>query len=178
MTLTNLSTGLLPCSVLFLLLSCSSPADKKAATADSTVINHPLISSDSFELPGFDVEVQLSAKAEEKLNKDKESVIVAAYISATPKDSTTNKEYLKYGELSITSVEKELKDSRNATISGIRIRRSLYDSLVENSINVLINVYSGRRSTKVNLLDCGILQDSLKNLAGRKFFIQGKLIGE
>lgn len=178
MTLTNIPTGLLPCTLLFLLLSCSSPADKKAVTADSTVISQRPINSDSFELPGFEVEVQLSAKAEEKLKKDKESVIVAAYVSATPKDSAANKEYLKYGELSISAVEKELKEGRNAAISGIRIRRSLYDSLVENSINVLINVYSGRRSTNVNLLDCGILQDSLKNLAGRKFFIQGKLIGE
>jgi hypothetical protein len=39
-------------------------------------------------------------------------------------------------------------------------------------------VYSGRKSTNVNLLDCDILQDFVSVVKGKRFLIKGKLIGE
>jgi hypothetical protein len=45
-------------------------------------------------------------------------------------------------------------------------------------MNVTVNVFSGRRSTKVNLLDCDIAEDSVSAVGGKRFVIKGKLIGE
>lgn len=88
------------------------------------------------------------------------------------------KEYVKNGEFAIGSREKELRSERVAKFEGIRFSKILYDSLVPKSMVVLINVYSGRRSTDVNLLDCGILQDSIHLVAGKRSLLKGKLIGE
>jgi hypothetical protein len=43
---------------------------------------------------------------------------------------------------------------------------------------LLINVYSGRKSSPNNLLDCGIYEGALKAVQGQSIPISCKLIGE
>jgi hypothetical protein len=43
---------------------------------------------------------------------------------------------------------------------------------------LLINVYSGRKSSPNNLLDCGIYEGSLAAIQGQSIPISCKLIGE
>lgn len=175
-------SGIYP--VLVFLLSCSSHKEEKkiepAVKNDSLVLNNNYdveFKGDSVVIPSFEIEIKLSNKAEEKLKKSKETIIVAAYFSGIPKD-TTLKEYVKTGEYAIGSCEKELQNERIAKFEGIRFSRSLYDTLSAKSLVVLINVFSGRKSTKVNLLDCDILQDSISKIKGKRSVIKGKLIGE
>lgn len=169
---------------LVFLLSCASAEEENKnepkAKNDSLPVNtngEVQFTGDSVEIPSFEIELSLSDKAEEKLKAGKETVIVAAYFSGIPKD-TTLKEYVKTGEFAIGSHEKELRSERVAKFEGVRFSRSLYDSLSPQSMVVLINVYSGRRSTSVNLLDCGILQDPVSLVKGKRSLIKGKLIGE
>lgn len=170
--------------ILVFLLSCSSQKEQdkneQQTKNDSLLLNknnEVQFIGDSVEIPSFGIELNLSNKAEEKLRAGKETIIVAAYFSGTPKD-TMLKEYVKNGEFAIGSREKELRNERVAKFEGIRFSKTLYDSLVPKSMVVLINVYSGRRSTDVNLLDCGILQDSIHLVAGKRSLLKGKLIGE
>jgi hypothetical protein len=45
-------------------------------------------------------------------------------------------------------------------------------------LQLLINVYSGRKSSPNNLLDCGIYEGALKAIQGQSIPISCKLIGE
>ena len=149
-------------------------AKKNSASYDK---NDFKLIDDSVEIPAFEIEIILSTKAEEKLKANKETIIINAAFSGIPKDKTL-KEYKKWGEIGIKSCERELFDKRIAKFEGIKFSKSLYNSLSDKNISLLINVYSGRRSSDNNLLDCDILQDKMSEVKGKRFTIKGKLIGE
>ncbi|MEP7255396.1 MAG: hypothetical protein ABI666_06445 [Ferruginibacter sp.] len=169
---------------LLFLFSCSSCNEEKKkeqpAKNDTLALkNNSDIKfvGDSVEIAPFEIEVSLSDKAEEKLRKSKETIIVAAYFSGMPKDTTLTS-LTENGEWGLGSRELELHSERSAKFEQIRFSRSLYDSVAPKSMNVLINIFSGRRSTNVNLLSCDILQDSISAVGGKKFLLKGKLIAE
>ncbi len=175
-------------SVIVIFLSCSQPVKEKEQSKTDTIPvvkkedSKPAAISDYFKvigdsavIPSFEIEVKLSEKAEKELKSKKESVIVAAYFSGTPKDST---KYMEDGEYAVGQHHIELTDSRIAKFSGIKISKAMYESLSSPDIQMLINVYSGRRSSKLNLLDCGIVQKSISEFKDQKFVLTGKLIGE
>lgn len=145
---------------------------------DTTLLNNTAnykFEGDSVIIPSFEIAVSLSAKAKQKLMKDKETIVVIAYFSGQPKD-TTSEEYLKSGEMGITSAQREIKDSGIAKFEDVKFSKALYDSLVDKDIQLLINVVSGRKSTKNNLLNCDILEDKMSRIKGKRFIIKGKLI--
>ena len=153
---------------------------KRSGSQTSRVdsIGYYKIAGDSLVIPPFEIEVSLSQKANERLKKGKESIIVWAYFFGKPKD-TTLKEYLKSGGISLASTQIELTgDERVAKIENVKFSKSLYDSLADKDIQVLINVYSGRRSSPDNLLDCDLLEQKMSLVRDKKFTLKGKLIGE
>ncbi len=133
------------------------------------------IEGDSVLIPDFEIEVRLSPNAEKKLKDDKETVIVSAMFSGIPKD-TTSEDY--QGQIGIKNYNIELTGQRIGQFTKIKFHRSILDKLADNDIYLLINVYSGRRSTENNLLDCEILEDKMSVIKGKKFILKGKLIGE
>ena len=168
--------------------SCSQPVKQKEETKTNTVAvikkedDKPVAISeyfkvvgDSAEIPSFQIEVRLSEKAEKKLKDKKESVIVTAYFSGTPKDST---KYMEDGEYAVGEHSIELTDSRIARFQGVKISKKMYESLFNLDIQLLINVYSGRRSSKMNFLDVRTLQKSISEFKDQKFVLTGTLIGE
>ena len=170
------------------LFSCSQPVKQKDETKKDTLAvvkkedNKPAAISDYFkvvgdsaEIPPFEIEVKLSDKAEKKLKDKKESVIVTAYFSGTPKDST---KYMEDGEYAVGEHSIELTDSRIAKFRGVKISKAMYESLFDLDIQLLINVYSGRRSSKMNYLDVMTLQKPISEFRGQKFVLTGTLIGE
>jgi len=178
-------------NILFIsviLISCSQPTKEKEKPEYDTLLvtkektEKPVTVSDYFkvigdsaEIPSFEIETQLSEKAEKRLKEKKESVIVTAYFSGTPKDST---KYMDDGEYAVGTHSIELTDSRIAKFSDVKISKEMYESLADKDIQLLINVYSGRRSSKMNLLDCDILAKPVSEAKGQKFILKGKLIGE
>ena len=128
-------------------------------------------------IPSFAIEVDLSAKASEKLLRDKETIVVDAWFTGMPKD-TSSKEYADMGHLSVQSASVELSNSRVARFEGIKFSKAKYDSLADKDIRVLVNIYSGRRSTADNLLDCAILSQKMSAVKGRTIPLTGKLISE
>ena len=139
--------------------------------------NYLQIVGDSVEIRPFEIEVSLSPKAEKKLKEEKETIIVAAFFTGEPKDTTT-REYKDNGEIFVTSRKIELAELRKAKFEGIKFSKGLYDSLSSKDISLLINVFSGRRSTDNNLLSCGIIEQQMSKLKGTSYTIKGRLIEE
>jgi hypothetical protein len=154
--------------------SVLGPSEKSNGSKDS---NYLKILGDSVEIPPFEIEVSLSPKAEEKLKEGKETVIVVAYFTGKPKDTTLS-EYKDNGEILVTSRKIELAELRKAKFEGIKFSKGLYDSLSSKDISLLINVFSGRRSTDNNLLSCGIIEQQMSKLKGTSYTIKGRLIEE
>ena len=135
------------------------------------------ISGDSVLIPGFIIDLTLSPKAEKELKEKHESVIVQAYFAGEPKDTTTE-EYIENGELNVGSYRIELFDKRIAKFENVKIAKTSLDALKDKNFEVLINVFSGRHATDLNILDCDILQEKILTVAGKKFVLNGKLIEE
>jgi hypothetical protein len=130
---------------------------------------------DSVELPDFEIEIILSENAEKKLKIGNESVIVKAYFSGIPKD-TTLEEYIEFGAISIGSFQIEIFDKRVVRFEKVKISKSKYEKLEDKNFEVLINVFSGRRSSMYNLLESDILQAGINSIKGKRHILKGKLI--
>ena len=128
--------------------------------------------------PGFDVAVRLSPNAKAKLLAGKETIVVDAAFISGPKAGTPKKYIGEDGQVT------GLGDQRVEVAPGATARFSHMlankDALawVEGPPAVLINVYSGRKSSKDNLLDCGIYEGPLSTIADSVLPIDCKLIGE
>ena len=150
---------------------------KKADTTVLASLGYFKISGDSLIIPPFEIELSLSQKANEKLKKDNETIILDAAFTGFPKDSTS-KQFLEEGEFYVAFSSIELKESRVAKFEGVKFSKARYDSLADKDISVGINIYSGRKSSQNNLLDCEYLENKMSIIKDKKFVIKGKLIGE
>ena len=124
--------------------------------------------------------LSLSEKAEEQLNRDHESIIVMAFFTGRPVEKIPSKfsSNLDFDGLSLRSYPIELTDKRVALFKGVKFHKELYGLLADKDIDILINVYSGRRSGPNNILHCDFLQDKLSNIAAKTINLKGKLIEE
>lgn len=175
-----MKTSILYCGLALLVYACSNHTNKEEhteETAKTTLIDSFTFSKDSVVLPGFEIKVQLSKRAEDTLKALHELVIVKAYFAGVPKD-TTSEEYMEMGQLGIGDHEIELKEDRLAKFTHITLSRKDIESLRDRNFEVLINVFSGRRASEVNLLNVDIVQLGIDSMAGKRFILNGKLIGE
>ncbi|MCL2312673.1 MAG: hypothetical protein FWC41_09370 [Firmicutes bacterium] len=156
-------------SIAGLFIACGNP--------DSGYLK---IVGDTVEIPAFEIALKLSDKAEEKLKTDNETVIVMAYFTGIAKAEHLPDKYKDRagfgGELHLLSYPIELSDQRLARFENIKFSKELYDLLDNKDIQLLINVYSGRKSSMDNLLDCDILQDFMSEIKDKRFTLNGKLI--
>jgi hypothetical protein len=148
-----------------------------SATPGTAVQDYLVIIGDSVLVPAFAVEAKLSSPADSKLQEARETLIVTAWFSGIPKD-TSSKEFREWGEIFIKSHSIELDTGHIARFEGMKFPKALYDSLAGKDIRVLVNIYSGRRSTPDNLLDCEILSEKMSVVKGRTMQLSGKLISE
>jgi len=178
--------------ILFVICSCSNHPTKinNDASKKDTIKTISIVSLDSIHnnyigyyesdgdsliIPPFGIQVDLSVKADKKIKEDKETIIVAAYFTGQTLD-TTSQDYMDNGTTSVASATKELVNTRIANFEGIKISKSLYDSLIDKDIEVSINIYSGRKSSQNNLLDGGFLSDRMSYIKGKILPMKVKLI--
>lgn len=128
-------------------------------------------------LPKFEIELKLTESANKELHDLKETIIVQAYFRGEPKD-TTLEEYEDFGEFSIGQYRIELENERVAVFDSAVVSKDMFDQLADKNFEILINVFTGRRSSQFNLLDCDILQDLVLNVKDKRHVLKGKLIGE
>lgn len=165
-------TGIISCS------NTGKPTDRKIENdiLSRNDLGYLQLDGDSILIPDFEIEVSLSPKAEKKLKEDNETVIVSAMFSGTPKDTLSN-EYQFMG-ISVKNYDIELTTQRIARFDKVRFHSSILNKLSDADIFLLINVFSGRRSSENNILDVEILEDKMSVVKGKKYILKGKLIGE
>src|SRR5437868_890282 len=177
-------------ALLALVFNACSNADKQKetnTTQDTTKITKPStqdslskdglvrFAGDSVVVTPFEIEIQLSPKAIDKLNKANETIIVDVMLEGTPKDSA----HAKFGEDGIFYVgakQKEIKYGQIAKFDDLKISRKIYDQLADKDAEVNINVYTGRKSSQNNLIDCEPLFGKLSKVVNKKSTLKGKLI--
>jgi len=128
--------------------------------------------------PGFSVSVTLSDKAGKKLTDGKETIVVAAYFSGSPKPGTPRKYLSDIGQVDLGEAHVEVAPGTIATFGPVKLKQDALSQVDAKGPQLLINVYSGRKSSPDNLLDCGIYEDALAPIEGKTIPIACKLIGE
>jgi hypothetical protein len=132
------------------------------------------------DFAGYTVAVTFSERAKKKLDETKESVIVANYFYGFPKPGTPRKYVSDMGEVGglANDVDVEISPGETARIGRVKLKQDALARVDEKGAQVLINVFSGRKSSKNNLLACDIYEGSLKQISGTDKVIACKLIGE
>jgi len=130
------------------------------------------------EFPGFSVVVSLSEKSKAKLLQGHGTIIVAGYLSGDPKKGAPKKITDEIGQINLGEIKSEVQPGQVAKFDEVKMKKDPLVWVDANGPQLLINVYSGRRSSKDNLLDCGIYEGALKSAQGTTIPIACKLIGE
>jgi len=137
-------------------------------------LNYLQIIGDFVEIPWFEIVVELSEKAEEKLKTNNESIIVNAEFIHNPVKSDSTRAL--YADELLLSHRIELTDERVARFENLRFPQRLYDLLENKDIILSINVWSGRRSSLYNILHCVGLEEPMSKIKGRRIVVKCKLI--
>lgn len=82
------------------------------------------------------------------------------------------------GEVGLGNTQIEIKPGATANFPSVSLDTNALGYISEAGPQLLINVFSGRKSSPNNLLDCQIYEGSLKQIQGRTIPISCKLIGE
>lgn len=161
-------------AVFPLIFSCKKgPAQ---ATAETEIAEPYTADGDQVVIPTFEIEVSSSEAAAKTLGNQKETIIVAAYFSGIPADE---KDMDEMGMLPVLNKNIELSsDQRVARFEGLKFPKAVYDKLKDKDISLLINVFSGRKSSEDNLLDCGLLEVFASQLKNKRYVLGCKLIEE
>jgi hypothetical protein len=126
----------------------------------------------------FTVKITYSQKAMDTLAAGKETVIVAGYLTASPIAGTPKQYVDRMGEIGLGEVDREIAPGAIATFSNVKPTPAMMKWVDSQGPQLLINVYSGRKSSPNNLLDCGIYEGSIASVQGQSIPISCKLIGE
>jgi len=129
-------------------------------------------------VPGFTVTVTYSQKAMATLVAGKETVIVVGYLYGFPIKGTPKQDVDHVGQIDMGQVKKEIAPGATATFDHVKLNKPMMKWMDSQGPQVLINVYSGRKSSPNNLLDCGIYEGPLQAIQGQSTPISCKLIGE
>lgn len=128
--------------------------------------------------PGVTVILNDSPQAQQALVSRKETVIVSASITGFPKPGTPRKDLDGEGQVDLGNFTREILPGRNGVFKTFALNKAGLTRLDQRGPQLLINVYSGRKSSPNNLLDCGIYQGPLQAVENHSIPIACKLIGE
>jgi hypothetical protein len=127
---------------------------------------------------GFTTVVTLSDSAKKRLVESKETIVVAAYVSGTPKEGAPKRYVNEMGEVELGDATREIAPGEDAKFGRISLNKDALAQTDRKDPQLLINVYSGRKSSKDNLLWCSLYQGSLQAVQGDEVKISCKLIRE
>jgi len=133
-------------------------------------------------LPGFTVEVALSEKARQKLIESKETIVATSFFTASPKKGVPPSQYKRFlsrpGPLGLGYVDVEAKPGESLRFGKIKLDQSAMPLIDDQGPQLLVNVASGRRAYKDNILACDIYEGPLLPVQGKTIPITCKLIEE
>lgn len=145
------------------------PAGQQAATQSTAT---------GADFPGFTVKLTFSDNSSKTLLARKETVVVAAYIWGAPKSGAPKRYVDKMGQVDLGEVDSEVAPDKYAAFGDFKLKKDALQQVDSHGPQLLINVYSGRKSSPNNLLDCGIYEGPLLSAPAANIQIACKLIGE
>ena len=129
-------------------------------------------------LSGFTVDLVLSPRAAAELRRRNEGITVSTMYSGTPKRAYERHADDHSGELNMGEHEVTVAGQAGpVTVPETALNRRRL-AWIDGPPQVLVNVFTARRSSQNNLLDCGIVQGNLPDIAGRSHRVLCRLIGE
>lgn len=134
--------------LLFITVSIAHAGPKSAVT--------------KYEPPDFAVEVRLTEKAKQYLLEHGETVIVSATFAD---DIGPDGNHLG-------NIRRETVSAGTVAFKNIEFPTNKIRALANLDYEVLINVVSGRRSIRSNILDCGIVQERVSTLKNKSIPVE------
>lgn len=148
-----------------------------------TIVNLPKIESfyvvenDSIKLLPFEVEVVLTPKARQKIIESKETIIVDVSILGVPIPALAARLLSEDGEFHVASVRKEIEYNQIARFDNIKFPRKYYNALEKKDVDVSISLYTGRKSSKMNLLSCRRpISEKVSKVVNQRLILNARLI--
>jgi hypothetical protein len=115
-----------------------------------------------YEPPDFSVEVRLTESAKRYLLERGETVIVSASFGDV---IGPDGNYLG-------SIRRETALGGTVAFKGIKFAQKRIQALTTPDYEILINVFSGRRSSQSNILSCGVVQERISTLQHKSISIE------
>ena len=125
----------------------------------------------------FFVEVILSKAASSKLAELDETIKVIAFFDGDG-EKIKGQDSAPFRDVFLGETEVEIKEGEKANITNIWFSQSDYSRLYSPEYYVTVNVVSGRRTHKRNLLSCDVLIETIDHFANRTSAVNCKLIEE
>ncbi len=127
---------------------------------------------------GFAIDIVLTPRAAAELARRREGITISTFFSGTPRNPNGNHVDDHSGELDLGQHEVTVAGQNGRVeIPASALRRERFSNL-RGSPEVLVNIYSARRSDRNNLLNCGIVSGELSQVAGRTHRVTCALITE
>ena len=166
--------------ITFTIISCNHSKSGNAKRTKKNVKEVTKMSIDSVSVPTFKIQLNLSEKAEKMLKDKNESIIIAVdFIGEPEKRIIETRKYEFYnenGDMNIGSKRIEFESKRTIKFENCKVSKKLLKLLKNKTYDVRINVVSGRKSSKDNLITCDYYQESIIMTKNKKIILNGKLI--
>ncbi len=120
------------------------------------------------------VKVHFDEASQKALTQSGERVILSGYFYGEPAPNATMQAD-EVGQIYLSGEEYTVLPKDQTVIFGQTLPNGPLDQVVEPFLNV--NIYTARFTTEDNLLDCDIVDDSVKVLAKTEHVLNCKLIG-
>lgn len=126
----------------------------------------------------FSVDITLSPPAAQQLSRHRETIKLAAFYYGLPKPGLPEGIDNEMGQVFLGETELEIPGADGRAHfdgKGVQTSRLRY---IEGEPQINLNVYSGRRSSEDNLLDCDFFEDAVRVAHAAPLKIHCKLIRE
>ncbi|MBZ0088314.1 MAG: hypothetical protein K8F33_09485 [Thermomonas sp.] len=126
----------------------------------------------------FSVDITLSPPAAQQLSRHRETIKLAAFYYGLPKPGLPEGIDNEMGQVFLGETELEIPGADGRADfdgKGVQTSRLRY---IEGEPQINLNVYSGRRSSEDNLLDCDFFEDAVRVAHAAPLKIHCKLIRE
>ncbi len=133
---------------------------------------------DGYQPPSFNLKLSLTENAEAWLKHNNESIIVDAFFYGEAKNGANIVLDIKTGLYQLGGKQFELTDTREVSFFSFEFDPRKIAILANPDYRVIINVYSGRKSTPRNGLDCDAIMGPVSQIQNLQLTISCDLIDQ
>lgn len=152
-----------------------SLASKPDTAASLPKLGIYLQEEDSLLVPPFEINITLSPKAQEKISKSNETIIVDVFLQGEP--ANPKKAHLEEdGSFFVGDAKKEIRPGQAAVFNDLKFPKKIYDQLADKDVDLTVNVYTGRKSSPDNLITGDMLSEKVSKVMNKHFTLHHKLI--